>query len=56
MTIGQIKAFSKAAAKKQAVKQMQFITGVAIGAQSDGKNIKKAISDLEKAMTQISSE
>lgn len=53
MTISQMKAFIRAAAKKQAIKQMQFISGVAIGAQSDGKHIKKAMADLEKLVAEV---
>jgi len=47
MTISQIKMYLSALTKQKAVEQLQFITGVAVGAQSDSKGIKKAIKQLE---------
>lgn len=50
MTLSQLKLFVSAATKKAAIEQMQFISGVAVGSQSEGKTIKKSISQLEKSI------
>lgn len=50
MTLSQLKLYVSAATKKAAIEQMQFISGVAVGAQSEGKTIKKSISQLEKSI------
>jgi hypothetical protein len=53
MTISQIKMFLAAATKKAAMDQIQFISGVALGAQASGKDIRKSVSQLEKAIEEI---
>lgn len=53
MTLTQIKMYLSAVTKKEAIQQMQFITGVAVGAQSDSKHIKKALKQLEKAVEEL---
>lgn len=53
MTISQIKMLLAAATKKAAMDQIQFISGVALGAQASGKDIRKSVSQLEKAIEEI---
>ena len=50
MTLPQLKMFLSAATKKSAIEQMQFISGVALGAQASGKDIKRSLSQLEKSI------
>lgn len=54
MALSQIRTFLRSATKKQAVKQMQFVMGVAIGAQGDKKGIEKTMAELQKVIDSAS--
>jgi hypothetical protein len=53
MTIGQIKGFMKAIARRDVNNRVTFVIDTAVGSQSEGKNIKKTVQSLQKVAKNI---
>lgn len=53
MYLSELKTYIKSVTKKQVIRQMQSISEMALATQGEGKDIKKTIKQMEKALDKL---